>query len=703
MSKKYASSKTNPRAGVALLHIIMGIALFAVLAAGMAIMVSTSSVSTAYPVCQKRAVYLAESGIRYAMARLRDAASVAEVDARVAAMSGQTYTMDNGDTFTLNITDNRPNFTVSCSSTTCSGSQSSTRLVQATFNVPITDTKIIEFEDGMKDFTDTGEGDASGEIDNAVSKDGDDQSASFGNNLYGSYGCLWYEGNVSPCEDGNCTFGTGLRAYFNVTFSRSSQGDGITFGVKSMETNTLADCGGDTSRGEYLGYSGPGITGNGIRPPKMAVEFDIYRNGCSNPCVTNSRCDDNNYDHVAAVYWGENSLGCDDNRDDNRHDAGSGLPNEPKNARNWMDNAEGWDGYYYRSTTNTNHWLDDGIQVGGSWNATAAVRIEMHRSEAPDANGNYIYTTMAWVRQHDQTVPAGYDDVTEDFMEPPDMVDSMVLDQPTHDLLDKIAFGWTEGTGAATQIATVDGFRLMFRGENDTSAKVPTDYVAGWPANEGTGITLYDSNATGGNDQTIYRNSGGQPVDAEWVTGAPRPFTRAVRMRRQYGSIHTPDDPALDLTTAGSISLWFYLEDYDNYDGLVHKGDSSFFGDEAYTLQFSNRRLLLAIEPPFGSTQGVYSNTRFNGSSAEGRWWHVVGTWDNTEFRIYLNGQLDNSATNVGGIAARNTSGGLNIGAQLSGSFNNYVLDGAVDQVYLWDRALTAAEVLSIYQQGAYH
>ncbi|GAB7024532.1 LamG domain-containing protein [Salidesulfovibrio brasiliensis] len=694
------AANRSARDGVAMLHVVMGIALFAVLAGGMAMMVGTSSMSTAYPVCQKRAVYLAESGIRYAMGRLRAAATPGDVDTELAAMNGQTYTMDNGDTFTLTIVDNRPSFTVSCSASSCSGTQAAARLVQATFNVPVTDTEVIEFEQGMDNFTETGEGDSSGETDDAVIKDGEGESASFGNNLYGSYGCLWYEGNVNPCTDGNCTFGTGLRAYFNVTFARSSQGDGITFGVKSMETNTLADCGGDPSRGEYLGYSGPGVSGNGIRPPKMAVEFDIWRNSCNNPCVTSSRCDDNNYDHVAAVYWGQNSLSCDNTRDDNRHGAGSNLPDEPMNPDNWMDNEEGWDGYYYRTTNN--HWLDNGVRVGGNWNATAAVRIEIHRSDTADENGNYLYTTMAWVRQQDQTMAAGYDDVTGDFIDPPDMIDTKVLDANAHDLLNQIAFGWTEGTGAATQIATVDGFKLMFRDENDTAEDVPTDYVAGWPANEGTGITLYDSNATGGNDGTVYRNSGGQPYDAQWVTGAPKPFTTGVRMTNRRGTIHAPDAPELDLTTQGSVSLWFYLDDFDDYAGLLHKGDASSFWDEAYTLQFYNRRLLFAIQPAFGSFQGVYSSFRFNRANVQKRWWHAVGTWDNTTFNLYLNGQLDNSAPNVGGIAAQSTSGGLNIGAQLYGSFNNYVLDGVVDQVYLWDRVLTADEVLSIYQQGAY-
>lgn len=689
-----------------MIHIVMGIALFTVLAGGMAVLVTTSSVGTAYPVCQKRADYLAEAGIRYAMGKLRGAANIADVDTEIAVLNGQTFTMDNGDSFTVTIMDNRPNFTVSSTASCCTGTQLSTRFSQVTFNVPVTDSSLIKFDDGMKDFVDTGEGSSSGDADDSVTLDGDGQFATFGNNLYGSYGCLWYEGNVNPCSEGNCTFGTGLRAYFDVTFSRSSQGDGITFGVRSMETNVLGDCGGDSSRGEYLGYSGPGNSGVGIRPPKMAVEFDIYRNGNNNACAVGSRRDDNNYDHVAAVYWGQNSLYCSgaapNTRDDNRHGAGSGLPDEPKNPENWMDNQSGLDGYYYRSTTNTNHWLDDGIQIGGNWNATAAVRVEIHRADTPDQNGNFLYTIMAWVRQQDQTIPAEYDNVEQDLKVRPDMIDTVVLNPAWHSLLDHISFGWTEGTGAATQIAKVAGFKLMFRDGNDDTSPVPTDFVAGWAANERTGISLYDSNSTGMNHQTIYRYSGGQPRDAEWVTGAPKPLNAGVRMTSRRGSIHHPDDNAFDLTTQGSISTWVYLDDYDNYAGIVHKGDRSSFSDEAYSLQLLNNRFYFAVLQNSWNYESLYSNRRINGTSAQNQWYHLVATWDAARLQLYVNGVLDNWETNWGGIAARNTSGGLNIGSQLHGYYNNYVLDGVVDQVYLWDRVLTADEVRSIYENGAY-
>ena len=73
-------------------------------------------------------------------------------------------------------------------------------------------------------------------------------------------------------------------------------------------------------------------------------------------------------------------------------------------------------------------------------------------------------------------------------------------------------------------------------------------------------------------------------------------------------------------------------------------------------------------------------------------WVHVVGTSDNTTRKIYLNGQLDNSAAYSSGIYSTNI--GLEIGAQLN---NQHNYNGKLGSVRIYDRALSANEVLHNY------
>lgn len=149
-----------------------------------------------------------------------------------------------------------------------------------------------------------------------------------GQGVRDTFGAIWYRGSsaVGNCFDGSCDFGSGFRAYFVFQFAPNSKGDGFTFAVINGTNNTASSIGGDTKAGELMGYggdsrsySGDYITsfvdgsGNGLRPPKFAVEFDIFPNMGCDPCSLNSRCDLSNQ-HIAYVFWGDdNRIDCMDN------------------------------------------------------------------------------------------------------------------------------------------------------------------------------------------------------------------------------------------------------------------------------------------------------------------------------------------------------------------------------------------------------
>jgi len=89
------------------------------------------------------------------------------------------------------------------------------------------------------------------------------------------------------------------------------------------------------------------------------------------------------------------------------------------------------------------------------------------------------------------------------------------------------------------------------------------------------------------------------------------------------------------------------------------------------------------------TTEGTFeapTNTKF------------VGTL-NGSMKIYVNGQLDNSSANT--VALKNTTGDLQIGAQLDQIFNpaykNFGFAGTIDEVAIYNRALTAQEIQNNY------
>ncbi len=77
-------------------------------------------------------------------------------------------------------------------------------------------------------------------------------------------------------------------------------------------------------------------------------------------------------------------------------------------------------------------------------------------------------------------------------------------------------------------------------------------------------------------------------------------------------------------------------------------------------------------------------------------WYHVAMTHDGEKLRLYVNGLLDGSADAVGNIVVtQNPVGiGLNVDPALS------PFQGIIDEVQIFNRALTDAEILAIYQAG---
>jgi hypothetical protein len=278
-----------------------------------------------------------------------------------------------------------------------------------------------------------------------------------GNGKTNTSAATWYAGDhgtcpggVCPdgaCLDGKCAFAKGLRAYFGFNFSSSDSskystlfGEGFTFAVMNAGNDPQTAAGGPAtgSRGEYLGYAGPGPSGKGIQPPKMAVEVDVYPNNKNtDPTDSNSRNDYSNANHVAVVYWGASGT----LYDDNMHGAGS-APQNPSGAST---------GYYEKAKqTGLANWLEDGDEH--------AMRVEIQRATNTDGSGSY--TVLVWV----DPAGGGATDVTADYTaETPVIKTTAALSKADHTALGSIYFGFTEGTGNTVQTMTLHDFALDFR------------------------------------------------------------------------------------------------------------------------------------------------------------------------------------------------------------------------------------------------
>jgi concanavalin A-like lectin/glucanase superfamily protein/PKD domain-containing protein len=95
----------------------------------------------------------------------------------------------------------------------------------------------------------------------------------------------------------------------------------------------------------------------------------------------------------------------------------------------------------------------------------------------------------------------------------------------------------------------------------------------------------------------------------------------------------------------------------------------------------------------------VYGTTKIQDNT----WYHVAGTWDGSTAKIYVNGALENSAAKTGTILDTTNNGSLTIGAEIFADGwipQGEYFHGSIDEVEIFNRALTAEEIRSIYRAG---
>ena len=159
------------------------------------------------------------------------------------------------------------------------------------------------------------------------------------------------------------------------------------------------------------------------------------------------------------------------------------------------------------------------------------------------------------------------------------------------------------------------------------------------------------------------------------------------------------DSPSLRPTNAITLEMWInplsltgttpriLLSKFD-YPVAQPNGIQS-----SYLLGTTNNGLLFFTVSPNGS---VRTNTTLIASNTlpVNQWSHVAATYDGTALRLYLNGVLAGQTNYSGGIFSG--SANLGIGIIPFGTSSGWSFSGAMDEVSLYNRALSAAEIQSI-------
>ncbi|MHC4364478.1 MAG: LamG domain-containing protein [Planctomycetota bacterium] len=209
--------------------------------------------------------------------------------------------------------------------------------------------------------------------------------------------------------------------------------------------------------------------------------------------------------------------------------------------------------------------------------------------------------------------------------------------------------------------------------------------VSHWKFDEGGGRTAYDS--AGGNDGTIY--------GAGWTTGQ---VGGALVFDGSGDYVDCGNGASINDLSTFSVAMWFKVDGSGGYaPHLICQRDLSSWVWTFLLHSNYGQRLTARIE-----TTGTPAVGRSNFIPQAGIWYHTAMTYNDAgdrTVRVYVDGveQTYMFRTAGSGMKRSNPSIHIAIGNRIGGGRD---FGGSMDEVMIFNRALSAAEVQALYQGG---
>lgn len=246
-------------------------------------------------------------------------------------------------------------------------------------------------------------------------------------------------------------------------------------------------------------------------------------------------------------------------------------------------------------------------------------------------------------------------------------------------------------SGVATGTTTIQASLGTIRGSTVLTVSTISGLIGYWTFDEGSGTTAADSSGSGYNATLVNGMS--------WVAGK---LGQAISANgtNQYVSF-----PAIDLSTtsAATVAMWVNRT-YSTAGGHVLLED---------TTNFNNSTSGFGVGPDDDTCRGVMVALRGNNGYAancyaqptSGVWHHLVAVYDKTqsgsnESSFYIDGVLQRATRNYLTTNNTNTLGKSPL-YLFSRAGTSMFCSGMVDDLRIYNRALTAAEVQQIYAAGS--
>ena len=235
------------------------------------------------------------------------------------------------------------------------------------------------------------------------------------------------------------------------------------------------------------------------------------------------------------------------------------------------------------------------------------------------------------------------------------------------------------------KILTVVIAILAFAVTNSYSQNLPS-YV---PTNGIGGYWGFNSNA---NDESSNGNNGTIINGASLCDGRSGVLNNAFDFDGINGQINVNHSSSISPLNYLTISAWIFPRVYEDNKHCVSKGSHLNLDYRSYSIigPQSNGKWMFTLNAGGSETQ-----LESNSNAILNQWSLITVVYDGNQMYLYINGTLDNQTIKTGTI--NQTTEGLTFGSHIFYSYSDYWFNGKVDDIAIYNRALSQPEIIHLF------
>lgn len=217
-------------------------------------------------------------------------------------------------------------------------------------------------------------------------------------------------------------------------------------------------------------------------------------------------------------------------------------------------------------------------------------------------------------------------------------------------------------------------------------AAITDNLVSHWKQDEASGNATdsHGSNTLAETSGTIASVAGKVVNSRDYEAGDTERFVLA-------------DNASLSITGNITVCAWINAESFTNSPGTIASKYLTTGNQRSYRLNM----VVTTGRPSFGVSQTGTAETAvatWGSNLSTATWYFVCGRYDGTNVSISVNAGTPVTAAYSSGIF--DSTAPFILGSQADNDFSGTEYDGLIDEVSVWSRALSDAEVTTLYNSG---